>query len=68
MEDLVGLEIELGDAVEYPLAGPEWNGDDVEPELVDDARLQRAASFGSGFLVSLVVCRRLNWSSTCFVR
>jgi hypothetical protein len=23
MEDLVGLEIELGDAVEYPLAGPE---------------------------------------------
>ena len=23
MEDLAGLEIELGDAVEYPLAGPE---------------------------------------------
>jgi hypothetical protein len=23
MEDLVGLKIELGDAVEYPLAGPE---------------------------------------------
>src|SRR6185437_1998018 len=43
MEDLGGLEIELGDAVEYPLAGPEENGDDVEPELVDDARLQRLA-------------------------
>ena len=43
MEDLVGLEIELRDTVEYPLAGPEYDGDDVEPELVDDARLQRLA-------------------------
>src|SRR6185369_8630874 len=29
MEDLGGFEIELGDAVEYPLAGPEQNGCDV---------------------------------------
>jgi hypothetical protein len=43
MEDLGGLEIELGDAVEYPLAGPEQNGGDVEPELVDDSGQQRLA-------------------------
>ncbi len=43
MEDLGRLEIELGDAVKYPLAGPEQNGGDVEPELVDDARQQRLA-------------------------
>ncbi len=43
MEDLGGLEVELGDAVEYPLAGPEQKGDDVEPQFVDDARQQRLA-------------------------
>src|SRR5579859_2995218 len=43
MQDLDGLEIELGDAVEYPLSGPEQNRRDVEPELVDDARQQRLA-------------------------
>ena len=43
MEHLGGLEIKFGDAGEYPLAGPEQNGDDVEPELVDDARQQRLA-------------------------
>src|SRR6185437_11007118 len=43
MQNLGGLEIELGDTVEDPLAGPEQKGGDVEPELVDHAREQRLA-------------------------
>ncbi len=42
MEDLGGLEVELGDAVEYPSPDPAEGGD-VEPQFVDDARQQRLA-------------------------